>query len=78
MEIVRNAGLIPSVEYGYMSDTGVGYGEVYDMSPQAEQRIEEGSIITLWVLEEEEETDEQTLPRPERLLLLAVGRLLKM
>ena len=57
MEIVRNAGLIPSVEYGYMSDTGVGYGEVYDMSPQAEQRIEEGSIITLWVLEEEEETD---------------------
>ena len=56
-EIVKNAGLIPSVKYGYMSGTGVGYGEVYDMSPQADQRIEEGSVITLWVLEEEEGTD---------------------
>ena len=27
------------------------------MSPQADQRIEEGSVITLWVLEEEEGTD---------------------
>lgn len=53
-------GLVASVEYSYSADAQVGYGEVYEVSPQAGQRIEQGSIITLKVLTEETQTDTQS------------------
>ena len=60
VQIVTDQGLIPDVEYSYSEDAGVGYGQVYEMSPQGGQRIEQGSIITLRVLTEPEETDTQS------------------
>ncbi len=53
-------GLVASVEYSYSAEAGVEYGEVYEISPQAGQRIEQGSIITLRVLTEETQTDTQS------------------
>ena len=60
VQIVTDQGLIPDVEYSYSESAGVGYGQVYEMSPQGGQRIEQGSIITLRVLTEPEETDTQS------------------
>ena len=60
VQIVTDQGLIPDVEYSYSEDAGVGYGQVYEMSPQGGQRIEQGSIITLRVLTEPEETETQS------------------
>ena len=60
VQIVTDQGLIPDVEYSYSESAGVGYGQVYEMSPQGGQRIEQGSIITLRVLAEPEEADTQS------------------
>ena len=57
VQIVTDQGLIPDVEYSYSESAGVGYGQVYEMSPQGGQRIEQGSIITLRVLTEPEKAD---------------------
>ena len=62
-QIIENQGLIANVEHSYSESAGVGYGQVYEMTPQGGQRIEQGSIITLKVLtepEEETETDTET------------------
>ena len=62
VQIVEDQGLIANVEHSYSESAGVGYGQVYEMTPQGGQRIEQGSIITLKVLTEpeEEETDTDT------------------
>ena len=60
VEIVEDQGLIAQVEHSYSSDAGVGYGQVYEITPQQEQMIEKGSIITLKVLTEETETETDT------------------
>lgn len=58
---IEAAGLIASVEYSYSAEAYVGYGEVFEISPQANQRIQKGSIITLQVLtEEQSQTDTQS------------------
>lgn len=59
-QIIENQGLIANVEHSYSENAGVGYGQVYEMTPQGGQRIEQGSIITLKVLTEPEETDTQS------------------
>lgn len=60
VEIVEDQGLIAQVEHSYSEDAGVGYGQVYELTPQGGQRIEQGSIITLKVLTEETETETDT------------------
>ena len=60
VQIVENQGLIANVEHSYSESAGVGYGQVYEMTPQGGQRIEQGSIITLRVLTEPEETESQS------------------
>ena len=52
--------LIPSVQYDYSADARVGIGEVFEISPQAGQSVQQGSIITLKVLTEEPQTDTQS------------------
>ncbi|HJD28525.1 MAG TPA: Stk1 family PASTA domain-containing Ser/Thr kinase [Candidatus Blautia avicola] len=67
VQIVEDQGLIANVEHSYSESAGVGYGQVYEMTPQGGQRIEQGSIITLKVLTEpeEEETDTDTQSEDE-------------
>ena len=60
VQIVENQGLIANVEHSYSESAGVGYGQVYEMTPQGGQRIKQGSIITLRVLTEPEETESQS------------------
>ena len=60
VEIVEDQGLIAQVEHSYSEDAGVGYGQVYELTPQGGPRIEQGSIITLKVLTEETETETDT------------------
>ena len=60
VEIVEDQGLIAKVEHSYSADAGVGYGQVYELTPQGGQRIEQGSIITLKVLTEETEAETDT------------------
>ena len=57
---VKAVNLIPSVQYDYSADARVGIGEVFEISPQAGQSVQQGSIITLKVLTEEPQTDTQS------------------
>ena len=57
---VKAVNLIPSVQYDYSADARVGIGEVFEISPQAGQSVQQGSIITLKVLTEETQTDTQS------------------
>lgn len=58
VEIIKDQGLIPQVEHSFSEDARVGYGQVYELTPQGGQRIEQGSIITLKVLTEETDADD--------------------
>ena len=55
---VKAVNLIPNVEYGDSDSAGVNYGDVYEISPQAGKKVEQGTIITLKVRKEQTETTE--------------------
>lgn len=52
---IESMGFVVSIEHSYSADAGVGYGEVYAMSPEAGERAAAGSVITLQILTEEED-----------------------
>ncbi len=51
---IESMGFVVSIEHSYSATAGVGYGEVYAMSPEAGERVASGSVVTLQVLTEEE------------------------
>lgn len=57
---IKAVNLIPNVEYGDSDSAGVDYGDVYDISPQAGKKVEQGTIITLKVRKEQTDTSQDT------------------